>query len=145
METDEFIPHNDLEKLLVDVLQGEVEAEDFVARLLGGEQVFMPVKDEKHTIAGFQRSTKAQPLVIEDEDGTQVLVLFTSPERAKPFAQAFPDFSGGLLAEFSWILRRIGGGFPVAINPGWEAGMDFDADTVAQLIASLPPGADETH
>lgn len=145
METTDFIPHNDLEKLLMDVLEGEAQAEDFVARLLAGEQVFMPVKDEKHTIAGFQRSTKAQPLVIEDDDGTQVLVLFTSPERAKPFAEAFPDFSGGLLTEFTWILRRIGGGFPVSINPGWEAGMDFDADTVAQLIASLPDSQDDAH
>ena len=133
-----FTPHNDLEKLLVDVMQGAAEAEDFVSRLLAGDQVFMPVKDEKHTIAGFQLSTKAQPLVIEDDEGTQILVLFTSPERAKPFAELFPEFKGGLLAEFPWVLRRIGGGFPVAINPGWEAGMDFDAETVAQLIASLP-------
>lgn len=138
MDTSAFIPHNDLEKLLTEVHKGTVEVEDFVARLLAGEQIFMPVKDEKHTIAGFQLSTKAQPLVIEDDEGTQILVLFTSPERAKPFAETFPDFKGGLLAEFTWILRRIGGGFPVAINPGWDVGIDFDADTVAQLIASLP-------
>ena len=31
------------------------------------------------------------------------------------------------------------GGFHIALNPGWEVGMDFDADTVAQLIAQLPP------
>jgi hypothetical protein len=50
----------------------------------------------------------------------------------------FPDFTGGLLAEFSWVLRRIGGGFPISLNPGWDVGMDFDAETVAQLIAALP-------
>jgi hypothetical protein len=138
MDPNAFIPHNDLEKLLADVTLGTVAAEDFVARLLAGDQVFMPVKDEKHAIAGFQTSTKAQPLVIEDDEGTQILVLFTSPERAKPFADMFPDFKGGLLAEFSWVLRRIGGGFPISLNPGWDVGMDFDADTVAQLIAALP-------
>jgi hypothetical protein len=138
MDPNAFIPHNDLEKLLNDVTLGTVAAEDFVARLLAGDQVFMPVKDEKHAIAGFQSSTKAQPLVIEDDEGTQILVLFTSPERAKPFAEMFPDFSGGLLAEFSWVLRRIGGGFPISLNPGWDVGMDFDAETVAQLIAALP-------
>jgi hypothetical protein len=138
MDGTPFTPHNDLELLLTEVHQGKVEPEDFVARLMAGDQVFMPVRDEKHTISGFQLSTKAQPLVIEDDDGTQILVLFTSPERAKPFAEMFPDFSGGLLAEFTWILRHIGGGFPLAINPGWDVGIDFDADTVAQLIASLP-------
>lgn len=138
MDPNAFIPHNDLEKLLTEVTLGTVPAEDFVSRLLAGDQVFMPVKDEKHAIAGFQASTKAQPLVIEDDEGTQILVLFTSPERAKPFAEMFPDFTGGLLAEFSWVLRRIGGGFPISLNPGWDVGMDFDAETVAQLIAALP-------
>jgi len=76
--------------------------------------------------------------VIEDEEGERVLVLFTSPERAKPVVEHFPDFQGGLLTEFSWLLRRIGGGFPIALNPGWDIGMDFDAEMVAQLIAQLP-------
>jgi hypothetical protein len=138
MDPNAFIPHNDLEKLLTEVLLGTVPPEDFVSRLLAGDQIFMPIKDEKHAIAGFQASTKAQPLVIEDDEGTQILVLFTSPERAKPFAEMFPDFKGGLLAEFPWVLRRIGGGFPISLNPGWDVGMDFDAETVAQLIASLP-------
>lgn len=138
MDPNAFTPHNDLEKLLADVMLGTVAAEDFVSRLLAGDQVFMPVKDEKHAIAGFQASTKAQPLVIEDDEGMQILVLFTSPERAKPFADMFPDFKGGILTEFSWVLRRIGGGFPISLNPGWDVGMDFDAETVAQLIAALP-------
>ena len=138
MDGTPFIPHNDLEILLAEVMQNKAEAEDFVARLLAGDQVFMPVQDEKHTIAGFQLTTKAQPLLIEDEDGTQVMALFTSPDRAKPFADIFPDYKGGLLVEFAWILRRVGGGFPISINPGWEVGMDFDAETVAQFTASLP-------
>lgn len=141
MDSTAFIPHNDLEILLTEVMQGSAEAEDFVARLLAGDQVFMPVQDEKHTIAGFQLSTKAQPLLIEDEDGTQVMALFTSPDRAKPFADIFPDYKGGLLVEFAWMLRRVSGGFPISINPGWEVGMDFDAETVAQFTASLPKDA----
>ena len=132
-----FLPHNDLEKQLAAVHAGELPAENFVARLLD-EQVFMPVRDEKDAIKGFQRSAHAQPLVVEDAGGNRVLVLFSSPERAKPFLEGFPDFRGGLLTEFSWVLRRIGGGFPIALNPGWEMGMDFDADTVAQLRAGLP-------
>jgi hypothetical protein len=137
METTDFIPHNDLEEQLMAVHSGTVEVGDFVARLLN-EQVFMPVRDEKHAIAGFQRTTQAEPMVIEDEDGNQVMVVFTSPERAKPFLEYFPDYKGGLLTEFSWVLKKIGGGFPLALNPGWEIGLDFDAEMVASLIASLP-------
>ena len=134
----DFIPHNDLERALLAVHNGQSEAEDFVLRLLD-QQVFMPVRDEKNPIQGFQRSTHAEPLVIEDESGERVMILFTSPERAKPMAEQFPDFTGGLLTEFSWLLRRMDGGFPIALNPGWEVGMDFDAEMVAQLIAQLPP------
>jgi hypothetical protein len=133
----DFIPHNDLEEQLVAVHKGILDAETFVTRLLD-QQLFMPVRDEKDAIQGFQRSTQAEPLVIEDEEGERVLVLFTSPERAKPIVEHFPDFQGGLLTEFSWLLRRIGGGFPIALNPGWDIGMDFDAEMVAQLISQLP-------
>lgn len=133
-----FIPHNALEEQLAAVHAGTLAPEIFVLQLIE-QQVFMPVRDEKHTIQGFQRSTQAEPLIIETEDGERVLAVFTSPERAKPFVEHFPDFSGGLLTEFSWLLRRVGGGVPIALNPGWDIGMDFDADTIAQLIAQLPP------
>lgn len=133
-----FAPHNPLEEQLVAVHAGALDPEAFVLRLVD-EQVFMPVRDEKNSIQGFQRSTQAEPLIIEDEDGTRVLVLFTSPERAKPLAEQFPEFTGGLLTEFSWLLRRLDGGVPIALNPGWDVGMDFDADMVGQLIAQLPP------
>jgi len=92
------------------------------------------VQDDVTEIQGFQRSTKAQPLTLEAEDGTRVLVLFTSPERAKPFLQDYPDYQGGLLSEFSWILDRIGSGIAIAINPGFEVGIDLDTDTVGHLI-----------
>lgn len=137
METTEFSPHNDMEQQLAEVHAGTLEVEDFVARLMN-EQVFMPVKDEKHAIAGFQRSTQAEPLILEDEDGTKVIVVFTSPERAKPFLESYPNYKGGLLTEFSWLLKKIGGGFPISLNPGWEIGLDFDAEMVASLIAGLP-------
>jgi hypothetical protein len=133
-----FIPHNALESQLAAVHAGTLDPETFVLQL-PDQQLFMPVRDEKNTIQGFQRSTQAEPLVVEDADGARVLVLFTSPERAKPFVAQFPGFSGGLLTEFSWLLRRLGGGVPIALNPGWDVGIDFDADTIAQLIAQLPP------
>lgn len=133
-----FVPHNTLEEQLAAVHAGTLDPESFVLQL-PAQQVFMPVRDEKNPIQGFQRSTQAEPLIIEDEDGERVLVIFTSPERAKPFAEQFPDFTGGILTELSWLLRRIGGGVPIALNPGWDVGMDFDADMVGQLIAQLPP------
>ena len=50
------------------------------------------------------------------------------------FLADFPAYRGGLLAEFGWVLERIGSGVGIAINPGWEFGMDLDPATVEQLI-----------
>ncbi len=130
-------PRNELEHLLVQVHGGQVTPEDFVSRLLG-LQVFMPVKDEKHAIAGFQRSTKAEPLVIQDEEGHRALVVFSAPEQAKEILAAHPDYSGGLLTEFSWVLQRMGGGLGITLNPGLELGFDFDPEMVAMMYALLP-------
>jgi hypothetical protein len=137
MEEIEFEPRNDIERLLAEMLAGAVEPEDFAQRLMA-MQVFMPVKDEKHQIAGFQRSTQAEPLVLEDDDGNRALIVFTGPDRAKDFLADFPDYGGGLLTEFAWILRRMSADLSIALNPGMDAGFDFDPGMVAMLAALLP-------
>ena len=129
----EFTAHNELEKKLVSAQQGQMDSSAFVSELIAA-QVFMPVQDEPSEIQGFQRSSKANPLTLESEDGQNVLVLFTSPERAKPFLVDFPNYQGGLLTEFSWILERIGSGIAIALNPGMDVGIDFDAEMVEQMI-----------
>ena len=128
-----FTAHNDLEEKLVAAQEGRLDSDVFMQQLLD-QQLFMPVQDEASEIQGFQLSTEAKPLSIEAEDGIQVLVLFTSPERAKPFLQDFPDYGGGLLSDFSWILERIGSGVGIAINPGIEFGIDLEPDMVMQMI-----------
>ena len=133
----QLTPRNDVERLLMEMQQGDLDPEAFARRLIDTE-LFMPVKDDKHQIAGFQTSTKAEPLVVEDDEGSRVLITFTSPERAKAFVAEFPGYGGGLLTEASWILRRMGENMGLAINPGDELGFDFDADMVAMLCAVLP-------
>lgn len=132
-----FEPRNDIERLLAEMLAGTVEPEDFAHRIMD-MQVFMPVRDEKHQIAGFQRSTQAEPLILEDDDGNRALIVFSGPDRAREFLADFPDYSGGLLTEFSWLLRRMSADLAIALNPGMEAGFDFDPGMVAMLAALLP-------
>jgi hypothetical protein len=128
-----FTAHNDLESKLVDAHEGRIDSQAFVKELMTS-QIFMPVEDEPQAIQGFQRSNKAKPLTLETEDGISVLILFTSPERAKGFLTDFPNYTGGLLSEFTWILERVGSGIGISINPGFEVGIDFEPDTVRQMI-----------
>jgi hypothetical protein len=137
MTISENTPRNEVERLLLEMMEGRIEPENFARDLLN-HQVFMPIRDEKHQIAGFQLSTKAQPLVAEDEDGNRVLVVFSAPERAKEFSVEYPDYSGGLLSELHWVVRRMGANMGLSINPGQELGFDFDPEMVAMLASLLP-------
>jgi hypothetical protein len=126
-----FDARNELEQKLVAAQEGQLSSEEFMAYLLD-TQVFMPVKDSIG-IEGFTGSDKAIPLTLKTEDDIEVLILFTSPDRAKIFLQDFPGFDGGLLTEFKWVLERTGSGVGISINPNWPVGMDMEPEMVQQL------------
>jgi hypothetical protein len=132
-----FEAKNELEQKLLAAMSGELSSEDFMRELMT-QQVFIPVRDEPDSgIKGFQRTTKATPLVIEDDEGIKILVLFTSPERARDFLAEVPGYGGGLLAEFSWIVERMDAGFAISVNPGLDAGMDIEPEIVSQMMELL--------
>jgi hypothetical protein len=116
---------NEAEKLLSKAMAGEIEMDVFMAELME-TQIFMPIHD-KHEIGGLQPSDKAVPLTLDDETGQKVLILFTSPERAKSFVKDFAGYGGGLLTDLKWIMEKLGGGFAISINPNHELGIDLEA------------------
>jgi hypothetical protein len=131
--TADFQPQNDLERQLMAAQSGQIPPEGFIRTLLGSE-VFMPVY-EKHQIGGFATDTKAKPLKIQTDDGDEVLVLFTSPDRAKSFVRDYPGYGGGLVTDFSWILEKLGIGYGISLNPGLPVGIEFQAQDIAQIAA----------
>lgn len=133
MESEAFIPKNELEKKLLAAWEGSMSGDEFMHELLVSE-VFMPIEDDE-VMPGVQRSSRAQPLVLEAEDGTRVIAVFTSPDRAKPFLKDYPRYGGGLLTEFKWLLEKMGAGHDhgVALNPGCEVGFDMEQEMLSQL------------
>lgn len=134
---DSFDARNELEEKLMATQEGQMDSEAFMEYLMD-TQIFMPVKDAIG-IEGFTHSDKAIPLTLKSEDDIEVLILFTSPERARDFVQAYPGYAGGLLAEFSWILERTGSGIGISINPNWPVGMDLEPGMVQQQKANQGP------
>ena len=127
-----FDPKNDLERSLMDAQEGRIPAEEFFDVLMRSE-VFMPVY-EKHHIEGFAASDKAQPLTLKDETtGEETLIIFTNPDRAKDFTRDYPGYDGGLVAEFTWILEKLGFGYGISLNPDQEVGIDLEAGALRQL------------
>jgi hypothetical protein len=140
MHTQPFEAKNELEKKLLAAMKGELSSEDFMRELMT-QQIFIPIKDDKDLgIQGLQLTTKATPLVIQDDEGVNILVLFTSPERAQGFLTEVPGYGGGLLADFSWIVERMDPGFAISVNPGLDVGMDIEPENVTQMLALLAVG-----
>ena len=133
---------NELEAKILEAQEGRITSDDLLNTLMGS-QVFMPVQDEKAPVLNVQRSTRAQPLVLSAEEGTPILVLFSSPERAKPFLEAYPGFTGGILESFKWVLQNMGSGYGIMLNPNSEVGFDMELETVQDLIQQLAD--DETR
>ena len=132
--TQDFKPANDLERCLLDAQEGRIEPHVLIDTLMESE-VFMPVY-EREQIGGFSASTQAQPLVLKDQkNGEEILVLFTSPERAKAFVRDHPGYGCGLVAEFTWVLEKLGVGFGITLNPGETVGIELGAEALRQLTA----------
>jgi hypothetical protein len=133
-------PRNELEAQILEAQEGHITSDDLLKTLMGS-QVFMPVQDEKAPVLNIQRSSRAQPLVLSsEEEGTPILVLFSSPERAKPFIKDYPGFTGGILESFKWVLQNMGSGYGIALNPNTEVGFDMEPETVQELIEQLATG-----
>lgn len=132
--TDAFEPRNVLEHKLLDAQEGRLTGELFIEQLLDA-QVFVPVQ-ETLKVGGIQSGQQAQPLLVDSDDGGRVLVMFTNPERAKPFVANRPDYSGGILAEFRWVVERMGQGLGIALNPGWSVGMDMEPELLKALTGA---------
>lgn len=126
-----FNAMNEFEELLLKAQDGSIAAEALMTQLMEA-QVFMPIQ-EKHEIAGLQTSDKAVPLTIQEETGTDVLILFSSPERAKHFVSNFPGYGGGLLIDFKWIIEKMGTGYSISINPDLDVGIDLEAGQIQHL------------
>lgn len=126
-----FIPQNDLEEKLLQAQQGLLSEDDFMKALLDS-QVFMPIY-EKHRVSNLQTSDKIQALQVEDDNGEPVMILFSSPDRAKLFLMDYPGYGGGLLVELRWIFEKFGTGFGISLNPNWPVGIDLHADMLEQL------------
>jgi hypothetical protein len=130
--TEPFIPMNEIEKQLLAAQEGRITGEEFMAQLMKSE-LFMPILEQPSAVSNLQTSHTAHPLTVEDEEQNQVVVLFTSPERGKFFLQEYPGYSGGLLAEFTWILEKLGSGLGLIINPGLQTGFDMSPEMLRQL------------
>lgn len=116
-----------LDQALEDTAAGRIPM-DSLMDILMESQVFMPVRDT----VGI-KGNQGVPMILAAEDGTEVIILFSGPDKAKAFLAEIPEYEGGLITEFTWVLEKITGNYGVSLNPDSEQGLDLEPEMVQKL------------
>ena len=103
--------------------------DEFFARLLGSQVALLLDKE----VPEFGWDNSISPLVLLSPRGGNVLAVFTGLDRATPMAQKSNSHKYALLVDFRWVLKGIGPGVGVVVNPGWPVGVEIDPARVAEL------------
>jgi type III secretion system (T3SS) SseB-like protein len=127
----DFQPANDLEIALVQAHAGKFNMDNFMAHLLKSQATILldrPVPD-----SGLW-DNNIKVLILTNPSGLRVVAIFTSPERATPMALQ-SSYRYSLVTDVKWIIKQMGEGIGVVINPGSPLGLDIAAVGVTRLKA----------
>lgn len=127
-DTRDFVPQNDLEEALMRCWQDSTLLGPFVMKLMSSQVVVLaPEVDEDFP-------ERLDPLTITGANGVPVVALFTSTDRATPWAERNSGYRSALVTDASWVLMGIRPGVGAAINPGWAVGLEVTADGLQKII-----------
>lgn len=125
----EFVAGNDTEEMLVGVVQGDVAMNAFLDKLIASKVCLL----FNGNPAEAGRQPGIAPLALTGPDGQREVAMFTSSERATPFADLAPEYQHGLWVECAWALKGVQPGIGVILNPGWNASIEMPADGVQRF------------
>jgi len=125
----EFVPENELESTLLQVVEGKAELNGFLEQLLRSK-IFMLFNGN---LAEAKDASAIRPLAMTNASGAREVAIFTSPTRATPLTRQAPEYEYGMLVETGWALKGVAPGIGVVINPGWRAGLEMPAEGLARF------------
>ena len=101
---------------------GEVNRVDAMLVLMQSGSVSLPqlfaALDEAELYSLVRNADSLnQPLTVKHPDGYGLVALFSSPDRAEPTIQQFPEFAELLRMRFRDIIEVVGEGLGIVINP----------------------------
>jgi len=124
-----FVSHNVLETSLLSAQSGQLEVGVFLNMLMDS-QVFILLDKE---VVGTTWDNSVTPLILTNKAGTAVMAMFSAPERSTPWSSRNPTYGYGLLVAFEWIIKGLGSGMGVVLNPGHPVGLEITPDEIDRL------------
>ena len=64
------------------------------------------------------------------------LGLYTSPERAKPTSEQYPEYRFAIEVHAGEFLMSLGGDFGIVLNPYWDVNIEF-SNVVFQRVLTM--------
>jgi hypothetical protein len=125
----DFVPENDLERLLLDVVEGRSDLAPFVQALADAE-VFVLFDGESGPFG------PVRPLVMPTSQGGHGLCVFTSAGRAEPAERLMPEFTGRFVS-FREVLQAAPSGVGLILNPGWRASLENSPEGLEAMRREL--------
>jgi hypothetical protein len=123
-----FTPLNELEEELLRCWQDSTHLGLFLMRMMSSQVVVLA----REVSEDFPERLEA--LTIAGANGLPLVALFTSSDRATPWAERNRGHRHALATDASWVLRGIRPGVGAAINPGWAVGLEISADGLQRII-----------
>jgi hypothetical protein len=126
----EFKPANLLEEKLLALYRKEIQIIEFLELMFDSQVIILADRDVD--ISG--PSMDFNPLAITSPMGFDVLVTFSSLERAKAALAHYPDYPFALAVDTKWFLLGAYENAGVALNPGWAFGFELPPQALQQLL-----------
>jgi SseB protein N-terminal domain len=131
--TNEFRPNNNLEEKLLALYRKEIKIIEFLELLIDSQVVILADRD----VDISRPSMDFNPLAINSPMGFDVLVTFSSLERAKAALAQYPDYPFALAVDTRWFLLGAYKNAGIALNPGWPYGFELPPEGLQQLLVRL--------
>ena len=122
-----LVPSNPLEFALAQARDGRLPIPDFLRLLLASKLAVPSATEVKADGRGLQ------PLVF-DKQGTAMVAVFSSPERAGVFADRAPYLLYGSAAG---LLRALAPDLGIVLNPTYELGFDISPQGIAAVLRDV--------
>jgi hypothetical protein len=126
----QFTPNNLLEEKLLALYRKEIKIIEFLEMLLDLQVIILADRDVD--ISG--PSMDFNPLAITSPMGFDVLVAFSSLERAKAALSHYPGYRFALEVDTKWFLLGAYQNAGLALNPGWPFGFELPPEALQQVL-----------
>lgn len=128
-----FTPLNEFEREMLAARAGELSQDALIQHLLDSQIVVL--LDQDIPASGWHDDISL--MMLNNPSGIPVLAVFTTLERALPWAAHQSPFKYAIHTDCGWLVQRMAPDIGMAVNPGSQLGFELPATAIEELKEKL--------